>query len=313
MYLESWQLCPPHNLPHHSSLLEVASRPLKNKAGLQGFRLVQALLEYHPPKDILRPHSVFDSAWRKAEKNMQRVQLGLVNPGYHFLKPILFVNVTMLEWKKTYLVNWLSAHLLWISQVSVHSPSKFPSPQMWRDFLNTIGTDISSMRSASMKSAVQDILGENIIHAAQGSAGVPEEIEWRGMQASSIVLFKYLPFQICLSGSFAPFCGNYMSSTFTMSCMHLIRSLYPIFGQLTKPDWISRAFFTAFSLEPHELGLCASSMSIMLPYWNNFFSSSLKSRYRELLVRNMNLAMYCPTQFLHPALNHHSHCTLDCN
>ncbi|KAI6014207.1 hypothetical protein EDC04DRAFT_2609071 [Pisolithus marmoratus] len=67
--------------------------------------------------DILRPHSVFNSAWRKAEKNMQRVQLGLmVNPGYHFPKPILFVNVTMPEWKKTYLVSWLSACLLWISQ-----------------------------------------------------------------------------------------------------------------------------------------------------------------------------------------------------
>ncbi|KAI6098312.1 hypothetical protein EDD17DRAFT_1455756, partial [Pisolithus thermaeus] len=81
--------------------------------------------------------------------------------GYCFPKPMLFVNVSMPEWKKTYLFNWLSAHLLWISQVGVHSPSKFPSPQMWRDFLNTIGMDQpSSTRSASMKSAVWDILGE---------------------------------------------------------------------------------------------------------------------------------------------------------
>ncbi|KAI5989943.1 hypothetical protein EDD15DRAFT_2170967, partial [Pisolithus albus] len=92
--------------------------------------------------------------------------------------------------KKTYLFNWLSARPLWISQVSVRSPSKFLSPQMWRDFLNTIDTDQpSSTRSASTKSAVRDIFGENIIHVAQGYAGVPEEIEWRGMQVSSVPLF----------------------------------------------------------------------------------------------------------------------------
>ncbi|KAI6007915.1 hypothetical protein EDC04DRAFT_2582521 [Pisolithus marmoratus] len=92
---------------------------------------------------------------------MQRVQLGLVDPSYHFPKPILFVNVTMLEQKKTYLVNWLSACLLWISQVSVHSPSKFPSPQMWRDFLNTIGADLStSTRSVSMNQWFETFWGK---------------------------------------------------------------------------------------------------------------------------------------------------------
>ncbi|KAI6114969.1 hypothetical protein EDD16DRAFT_1708989 [Pisolithus croceorrhizus] len=133
--------------------------------------------------DIPKPHTLFDSAWRKAEKSMQRVQAGQVDPGYHFLKLTLFVNVSTPEWKKTYLFNWVSAHPLWISQIGVHSPSKFPSPQMWRDFLNGIDTDQpSSMRSASMKLAVWDILGENIIHAVQGFTGASEEIEWKGMQ-----------------------------------------------------------------------------------------------------------------------------------
>ncbi|KAI6010247.1 hypothetical protein BKA83DRAFT_4503680 [Pisolithus microcarpus] len=105
--------------------------------------------------DIPKPHTLFNCAWRKAEKKQ----------------------------KKTYLFNWLSACPLWISQVSVCSPSKFPSPQIWRDFLNTIDMDQpSSTRSASTKLAVQDILGENIIHVAQGYAGAPEEIEWQGMQ-----------------------------------------------------------------------------------------------------------------------------------
>ncbi|KAI6115542.1 hypothetical protein EV401DRAFT_2097938, partial [Pisolithus croceorrhizus] len=61
--------------------------------------------------------------------------------GYRFPKPTLFINMSMPERKKTYLLNWLSAHLLWINQVDICPPSKFPSPQMWRDFLNTIDTD----------------------------------------------------------------------------------------------------------------------------------------------------------------------------
>ncbi|KAI6022831.1 hypothetical protein BKA83DRAFT_4038500, partial [Pisolithus microcarpus] len=118
--------------------------------------------------------------------------------GYHFPKLTLFVNVSMPEQKKTYLFNWLSACPLWISQVSVHSPSKFLSPQMWRDFLNTIDTDQpSSTRSASTKLAVWDFLGEKIIHVSQGYAGVPEEIEWQGMQTSSVPLFYPPLWLIC--------------------------------------------------------------------------------------------------------------------
>ncbi|KIN98982.1 hypothetical protein M404DRAFT_156479, partial [Pisolithus tinctorius Marx 270] len=83
----------------------------------------------------------FVAAWREADKNLQRVSSGLVDPGYRFPKPTLFVNVSTLERKKIYLFNWLSAHALWISQVDLCLPSRFPSPQMWRDFLNTIDTD----------------------------------------------------------------------------------------------------------------------------------------------------------------------------
>ncbi|KAI6160122.1 hypothetical protein EDD17DRAFT_1485465 [Pisolithus thermaeus] len=73
--------------------------------------------------------------------NLERIKSGIVDPGYRFLKPMLFVNVSMPERKKTYLLNWLSACPLWINQVDIHPPSKFPSPQMQRDFLNTIDTD----------------------------------------------------------------------------------------------------------------------------------------------------------------------------
>ena len=140
--------------------------------------------------DIPKPHGLFGAAWKKADKSSKRVRSGQVDPGYRFPKPTLFVNVSTLERKKTYLLNWLSASALWMSQVDVRSPSKFPSPQMWRDFLNTIDTNqLSSTRSGSMKSAVLDILGEIIVQAAQGLTVAPAEIVWRGIQVSSFVIF----------------------------------------------------------------------------------------------------------------------------
>ncbi|KAI6019063.1 hypothetical protein EDC04DRAFT_2607638 [Pisolithus marmoratus] len=268
----------------------VASRPLKNKTGSQGLRPVQALLKvcnyyitipqrsasgevkWEEPiiPDILRPHSVFNSAWKKAEKNMQRVKSGLVDPSYHFPKPILFVNVSMPEQKKTYLINWLSAHLLWISQ-------------MWRDFLNTIGTDLpSSMRSASMKPVVY-ILGENIIHAAQGLAGVPEEIEWQGMQVQVSSLLDPPLWLICsilwelyeLNFRYELYALDWIiiprlwtTNKAQLDCQGLLYSIFP--GKYGLLMWLE-----PLTQEPHELGLCASSMSVALPYWNNFFSSSL--------------------------------------
>ncbi|KAI6041024.1 hypothetical protein EDC04DRAFT_2566219 [Pisolithus marmoratus] len=193
---------------------------------------------------------------------MQRVQLGLVDPGYHFPKPILFVNVSTPEQKKTYLVNWLSAHLLWISQVSVCSPSKFPSPQMWRDFLNTIGTDLpSSMRSASMKSAVRDILGENIIHAAQVSSlsdpplWLIHSILWELYELN----FHYELY--ALDQVIVP--HLWTTDQAQLDRQGLLYSIFP--GESGLLMWSER-----LPQEPRELGLCASSMSIALPYWNNF-------------------------------------------
>ncbi|KIK10869.1 hypothetical protein PISMIDRAFT_42563, partial [Pisolithus microcarpus 441] len=133
-----------------------------------------------------KPHILFATAWQEADTDSQRIKSGVVDPGYRFPKPTLFVNVSTPERKKTYLLNWLSAHPLWISQVNIRPPSKFPSPQMWRDFLNTIDTDpLPSTKTASTKLAVRDILGEAIINSAQGSVGAPQEITWRGMQGIS--------------------------------------------------------------------------------------------------------------------------------
>ncbi|KAI6040020.1 hypothetical protein EDC04DRAFT_2894519 [Pisolithus marmoratus] len=133
--------------------------------------------------EIPKPHGLFMMAWKVADKNLEQIKLERVDLGYCFPKPTLFTNVTSLECKKTYFLNWLAACPLWLSQVDVPPPSKFPSPQMWRDFLNMIPTEQqSSTRSAASKSAVRDILGDDIVHLAQGLVGVLEAITWHGME-----------------------------------------------------------------------------------------------------------------------------------
>ncbi|KAL4077720.1 hypothetical protein J3A83DRAFT_4087709 [Scleroderma citrinum] len=124
--------------------------------------------------------------WKQSDKDLGRIKSNLVDLGYHFPKQMMLASMLTPARKKTYLLNWLCTCLLWISQVNVHQPTKFLSPQMWRDFLNTIDTDqpnqLTSTKSALRKSAVWNILGDQIIQSAQGLAGVLEEVMWQGMQ-----------------------------------------------------------------------------------------------------------------------------------
>ncbi|KAI6147072.1 hypothetical protein BKA82DRAFT_36004 [Pisolithus tinctorius] len=223
---------------------------------------------------------MFVAAWREADKNLQRVSSGLVDPGYHFLKPTLFVNVSMPERKKIYLFNWLSARALWISQVDLHLPSRFPSPQMWRDFLNTIDTDpLPSTQTTLRKSAVQDILGEGIINSAQGLAGAPEEITWRGMQVKisslsnpplwfiwSLLWELYeLNFRYELYALDRGLIPNLWSSSDEMwlTCQTLLYSIFP--GESGLVMWSE-----SLPQDSCKLGLCATDVLTALPYINKF-------------------------------------------
>ncbi|KAI6142446.1 hypothetical protein BKA82DRAFT_149196 [Pisolithus tinctorius] len=230
--------------------------------------------------DIPKPHSVFVAAWREADKNLQRVSSGLMDPGYRFPKPTLFVNVSMLERKKIYLFNWLSACALWISQVDLCSPSRFPSPQMWRDFLNTIDTDpLPSTQTALRKLAVRDILGDGIINSAQGLAGAPEEITWRGMQVKissllnpplwfirSLLWELYeLNFRYELYVLDQAFVPNLWTSSDEMQLTRqtLLYSIIP--GESSLVMWSE-----SLPQDSCELGLCATDVLTTLPYINKF-------------------------------------------
>ena len=135
--------------------------------------------------EMPQAHSLWMATWKKVDQNANQNKLGIIDPGYRFPKATLFVNVTTPERKKIYLLNWLSSWALWISRVDSNTPSKFPSPQMWRDFLNTINVDPDSLtKSASKKLVTLEILGDEIIQSARGLGGAPEEIAWQGMQVS---------------------------------------------------------------------------------------------------------------------------------
>ena len=152
------------------------SRPQRSAGG-------EARWEEPDHPEIPKPHGLFMLAWKQADKVLERIKPNLVDPSYHFPKPMILVNVLTPVRKKTYLLNWLSACPLWINQVNICPLTKFLSPQMWRDFLNTIDADhLALTKSASMKLAVRNILGEHIIQSAQGLAGAPEEIMWQGIQ-----------------------------------------------------------------------------------------------------------------------------------
>ncbi|KAI6105240.1 hypothetical protein EDD16DRAFT_1714041 [Pisolithus croceorrhizus] len=136
--------CPSSSSGKQPSRKQTRSAREKASAGPSWVSLsASGQLRWEEPNlpDILKPHSLFVTDWQEVDMNSERIKSGIVDPGYRFPKPMLFINMSMPERKKTYLLNWLSAHPLWINQVDNHPPSKFPSPQMWRDFLNTIDTD----------------------------------------------------------------------------------------------------------------------------------------------------------------------------
>ncbi|KAI6147067.1 hypothetical protein BKA82DRAFT_4015203 [Pisolithus tinctorius] len=250
---------PYHILPCCAHPLVVGDSLLQDNPELRGTEPPQALLEvcgeskWEEPNlpDIPKPHSMFVAVWREADKNLQRVSSSLMDPGYRFLKPTLFVNVSTPEQKKIYLFNWLSACALWISQVDLHSPSRFPSPQMWRDFLNTIDTNpLPSTQTALRKSAVWDILGEGIINSAQGLAGAPEEITWQGMQLYT--LDRALVPNLWTS-----------SDEMQLTCQTLLYSIFP--GESGLVMWSE-----SLPQDSCELGLCATDVLTALPYINKF-------------------------------------------
>ncbi|KAI6012346.1 hypothetical protein EDC04DRAFT_2609524 [Pisolithus marmoratus] len=247
--------CLSHILPHHIPLPVVGGNPVESCPRLQGKESLQAPLKskWEEPNlpDVPKPHSLFATAWQEADMNSQRIKSGVVDPGNRFLKPTLFVNVSMPEKKKTYLLNWLSARPLWISQ---------------------------------------DIFGEAIINSAQGLTGAPQEIMWWGMQGSitsvlaplfvSVSSFSDPPLSFMQSLLWELYELNFQYELYVLNWAlapdHWTTSnkeqithqtlLYSIFpGKSGLVMWLE-----SLPCHLHDLGLCATDMPTSLPYVSKF-------------------------------------------
>ncbi|KAI6100751.1 hypothetical protein EDD17DRAFT_1494768 [Pisolithus thermaeus] len=252
-----------------------------SRASLQCSTSGQARWEEPDLPEIPKPHGLFVSAWKILDKNLQWTSSEHIDPGYHFPKPTLFVNVTSLEHKKTYLLNWLAARPLWISQVDVRPPSKFPSPQMWRDFLNTISMSIeqpSLTHSAASKSAVHNILGDDIVHLAQGMVGAPEAITWCGMEVQ-VASLSDPPLQFMRSLLWELYELNFRYELLALDRVLAAHLWISDESRITRQTLLYSIFPSESGLvmwsEPllqglQQLGMCASDMQVALPFLNNF-------------------------------------------
>ncbi|KAI6139779.1 hypothetical protein BKA82DRAFT_145720 [Pisolithus tinctorius] len=192
-------------------------------------------------------------------------------------------NVSTPEQKKIYLFNWLSARALWISQVDLCSPSRFPSPQMWRDFLNTTDTDpLPSTQTALRKSAVWDILGEGIINSAQGEYYIcfgPVSLYLSIVQVkiSSLsnpplwfiwsLLWELYELNFCyelymLDWALVPNLWT-SSDKMRLTCQTHLYSIFP--GESSLVMWSE-----SLPQDLHKLGLCATDVPTALLYINKF-------------------------------------------
>ena len=156
--------------------------------------------------------------------------LGTASQSQHFW------SVSLPECKKTYIYNWLSAHSLWIHQITNHC------------------------LSSKNKIAAHEILGEQVIELAQGLKMALADVVWWETQVRGFFFLSADPFYIllhrfmsqpswtCCSSSCASFFGNCMNSIFTTNSMLLIVPSFHIFGHLTKPAPPARHSFLVFSL-----------------------------------------------------------------
>ncbi|KAH7904647.1 hypothetical protein BJ138DRAFT_1106643, partial [Hygrophoropsis aurantiaca] len=124
----------------------------------------------------------------------KRVKSLIVDRGYRFPEPLLLVTPAAPERKKLFVANWLAVWPLWISRVDHNPPAKFPSPQIWRDFLNSIPSEESLAITAARRAAegrspttaaiarkmvAKELFGEDLLDVQGTTWAIKDSVEWR--------------------------------------------------------------------------------------------------------------------------------------
>ncbi|KAF9230549.1 hypothetical protein BU15DRAFT_83492 [Melanogaster broomeanus] len=138
--------------------------------------------------EIPPPNTFFQRAMKYVIKDASRVHPGLVDPGYRFPDPPLLVTSDNPRRKKLFIANWLTSRPLWMSRVDHDPPAKFPSPQMWRDFLisiqaENVETTPSGTFAATSRRAALEVFGEDVVVRTRGWR-TGDTVSWRGMDIS---------------------------------------------------------------------------------------------------------------------------------
>ncbi|KAG1840419.1 hypothetical protein C8R48DRAFT_781765 [Suillus tomentosus] len=129
--------------------------------------------ELHCPEN---PESIsfWTSAFQKADKATDRVKKGLVDPGYRFPEPALLITPSLPERK---------------NRVDHDPPEKFPSPQLWCEFLNS--------SPSGPTQAAKDLFGEHLLDAQGTTWAIKDSLEWRNMTISVASLSNPPPRLMC--------------------------------------------------------------------------------------------------------------------
>ncbi|KAF9235688.1 hypothetical protein BU15DRAFT_77713 [Melanogaster broomeanus] len=123
------------------------------------------------------------AAFKHVDKNPARVVKGMVDSGYRFPEPALLITPASPQRQKLFCANWLAARGLWISRIDHHPPSPLPVPQTWRDFLNSIpsnlAADNATTRSAQEKLAAKTLFGDGLVHLQGETWAGQDTVLWR--------------------------------------------------------------------------------------------------------------------------------------
>ena len=130
---------------------------------------------------------------KRVDKDPSRYKPGLVDHGYRVPEPALLITGQSSERRKLFMTNWLAVRHLWISRLDHNPPHRFPSPQLWHEFLHSIPSleGVRTPRPSQVvgkkmttakdrKLLALEIFEEEAAALTQGASWAPKEVvEWR--------------------------------------------------------------------------------------------------------------------------------------
>ncbi|KAI6109935.1 hypothetical protein F5141DRAFT_1215391 [Pisolithus sp. B1] len=106
--------------------------------------------------------ATWHSALQNVNKDLKRVCPSMPKIAYFFPHPSLFVRGKSSDHRQRYLRNWLVSCAGWITHLSASDITPV-TPHSWRDFLNTIPEQISSMFSGNRLCEAANLFGLKLI------------------------------------------------------------------------------------------------------------------------------------------------------